>query len=302
MQDTLSVAIQKKKRHNPKTKWGYIFLIPWLLLFIIFTAYPFFDGIFVAFTDYDLSGMHFVGLQNFINMPSDPAFVNSLIATFFYALIIIPVSIALSLWIANALRYHGPKMNSFSKAVFYMPGVACTTSLVIVWNFMVSPSTGMVASFFSAIGLPQYSLFDRPSTSIPTLSLLVILCSLGQLIIIYAAAMNGIPVSYYEAAELDGASRSKQFFEITLPLVKPTSTFILITQTISVLQIFVVPYLMTQGGPEYKTSTLLLMIYNSAFLNDKFGYASAIGVVLFVIIALIAAAQFKAMRSEPIEY
>jgi multiple sugar transport system permease protein len=235
-------------------------------------------------------------------MLGDPAFVKSLVATLFYAVIIIPLSIILSLWIANALRYHGPKMNAFSKAVFYLPGVTCTTALVIVWKFLVSPSIGIFGTLFKAIGMPQYSLFDRPSTAIPTLSLLIVFCGLGQLIIIYAAAMNGIPDSYYEAAELDGASRGQQFFRITLPLINSTSTYILITETIGVLQIFVVPYLMTGGGPQYKTSTLLLMIYKGAFQNSSFGYASAVGVVLFIITAFVAAIQFKLMKTDSVEY
>jgi multiple sugar transport system permease protein len=195
MQDTLTAApdiVPAHKKSEPESKVGKYFFIPWFFS-SSFHNLSFLYGIVVAFTDYNLAGMNFIGLKNFVDMLSDPAFIKSLVATLFYAVIVIPLSIILSLWIANALRYHGPKMNAFSKAVFYLPGVTCTTALVIVWKFLVSPSIGIFGTLFKAIGMPQYSLFDRPATSIPTLSLLIVFSGLGQLIIIYAAAMNGIP-------------------------------------------------------------------------------------------------------------
>ena len=120
--------------------------------------------------------------------------------------------------------------------------------------------------------------------------------------IVYCGALNAVPNFYYEAADIDGASNSRKLFNITLPLLQPTVVYVLITSTIASLQVFVVPQLMTGGGPNYASSTLLMLIYNSAFINNRFGYASAIGVVLFTMTAIVAIIQFKITQRESVEY
>ena len=288
-----------------KARWAFVFLLPWLALFAVFTLYPFVYGIYVSFTDFGLKGVsavNFVGLENYKAIPRDPAFSSSVLATIGYAVVIIPLTIVVALWISFLLQGYGGRTNTFSKALIYLPGVACTTALIIVWKFVFQPGAGLMSWIFSSFGFPMFSLFDNPVTSIPTLSILILSISLGQPVILYSAAMNSIPATYYEAAEIDGASKAKQFFSITLPLLQPTNIFVMVTTTIGVLQVFVVPYLMTGGGPQYKTSSLLLMVYKSAFQNGSFGYASAVGVVLFVFTAIIAALQFRLMRREVNEY
>ena len=128
------------------------------------------------------------------------------------------------------------------------------------------------------------------------------MCNLGSNLIIYSAALDAIPETYYEAADLDGATKGQQFFKITMPMVQPTIVYVFITATIAALQIFVIPQLMTGGGPNYTSSTLLMLIYDSAFTNNQFGYASAIGVVLFLITAIIAVIQFRTTQKDSIEY
>jgi multiple sugar transport system permease protein len=282
--------------------WGYLFLLPWFIFFCIFTIYPFVYGTTISFFDYTLSGSKFVGFANYRQAFADSAFLKSVGGTFSYALIILPVTVAVSLWIANLLSYKGRRFNALVKALFYLPSVTSQVALVIVWNFLFSPTFGLVSSVFKSLGLAQISWFDSPATAIPLLALLICTYGLGQPIILYTAAINGIPESYFEAARIDGATDGQVFRQITLPLLKPTTTYVLITNTIGVLQIFAVPYLMTNGGPNNRTSTLLMMIYKSAFQNGNFGYASAIGVILFLITAVIAAAQFRAMRGDTHEY
>lgn len=283
-------------------QWGYIFLIPWFLFFLVFTVYPLIYGLIVSFYDYTLSRSVFVGLQNYREMFHDTAFFRSLRGTFLYAAIILPCTVVLSLWIANALSHHGSRFNAVTKAIFYLPSVTSQVALVVVWNFLFSPTFGLIAKLFQALGWTPISWFDNAGTAIPLMALLVLTYGLGQPIILYAAAINGIPSSYFEAARIDGATNRQVFFRITLPLLHSITTYILITSTIGALQIFAVPYLMTGGGPNHKTSTLLMIVYKSAFLNGNFGYASAIGIVLCLITAVIAVLQFRAMRRETIEY
>jgi len=284
-----------------RERWGYIFLIPWALFFLVFTLYPFLFGILVSFTDYSLSGMKFNGLANYMRIFSQTSFIRSAIATFSYAAIIIPLMLLLSLWVSYEIHDRGDKFNSFAKASLYLPGVTTQSALTVVWKFLLLPTFGLVAFFLARFGFTG-SLLDSPVTAIPIISVLIVSVGLGQPVILYTAAMNSIPVSYYEAARLEGAKRFTMFWHITLPLIRPTTTFILVTNTIGILQLFVVPYLMTNGGPAYRTSTLLLLVYDSAFINGSFGYASAIGNILFVMTAILAVVQFWVMRRETVEY
>ena len=293
---------QLRKMQWRKAKWGYIFLIPWFLIFAIFYAYPLAYGIFVSFTDYNLNGMNFNGFSNYEAIFKDYAFWRSLFAMFLYCLIVVPLRTLIPLWAANTLRPHGKKFNTLAKLLIYLPGVVCTSALVISWKFLLTPGTGLVSQLVKALGLGDISLLDSAATSIPIMSLLIAFSNMGANLIIYCAAINAIPETYYEAAELDGASKGKQFRRITIPMLNPTIIYVLVTSTIASLQIFVIPQLMTGGGPNYTSSTLLMLIYNSAFINYKFGYASAIGVVLFLLTAIIAFIQFKTTDRETIEY
>ncbi len=285
-----------------KEKWGYLFLLPWFCFFMVFTIYPFLYGFRISFYDYRISRSKFIGVDNYIEAFSNEAFRRSILATFSYAVIILPVTIVVSLWIAKVLSARGRKWNAISKAVFYLPSVTNQVALVIVWNFLFSPTFGLVAALFKQLNLTPISWFDNPKTAIPLLALLICTYGLGQPVILYTAAINGIPDCYFEAARIDGATENQIFHKITLKLLHGTTAYILITSTIGMLQIFAVPYLMTGGGPGYKTSTLLMLVYTSAFQNGSFGYASAVGVILFCITAVIAVLQFRAMKQEAIEY
>ncbi len=293
---------QLKKKYSRKTGWGYFFLIPWFLVFAIFYVYPLIYGICVSFTDYNLSGMKFIGLDNYVTFLHDYAFWRSLLAMFLYCLIVVPLRTIIPLWAANTLRPHGKRFNTITKLLIYLPGVVCTSALVISWKFILSPGTGILSVILKAMGFGDISLLDSAKTSIPILSILIVLSNLGGNLIVYCAAVNAIPRTYYEVAEIDGASHFKQFIKVTIPMLHSTTTYVLITSTIASLQIFIIPQLLTGGGPNYTTSALLMLVYSSAFINNKFGYASAIGVVLFVITAVVAAVQFRLSKRDNLEY
>lgn len=281
-----------------KAPWAYVFLIPWFIIFGIFFAYPLVYGIAVSFFNYSLKGMTFNGVQNYIDMFQNYQFWRSLAGMFRYAVVQIPLQVFVPLWIANVIKDHGPKFTNFTKVMIYLPGVLCQQALIMVWKFVWNPAYGFFSKFLQDItGNPMFSIWNDPNWAIPLISILCVLSGLGSNLIIYAAALNGISPDYYDAAELDGASRSQQFTKITIPLVKPTILYCLITGTIAALQIFVVPKLMTGGGPDYMTSTLLLMIYNYAFVDNKFGYASAVACVLCVITSIAAVIQFRMDKS-----
>lgn len=285
-----------------KAKWGYIFLIPWLCVFAVFYAYPLFYGVAVSFTDYSLKGADWVGLRNYFTIFTDYAFWRSLRSMLFYCAIVIPLRTFIPLWAANTLRPHGKGFNVLTKLLVYLPGVVCTSALAIAWKFMLAPGTGMVSSFLRILGVGDISLLDSASTSIPIMSVLIAFSNMGANLIVYCAALNAVPGAYYEAAELDGANQWQQFRAITMPMLQSTIVYVTIISTIASLQIFVIPQLLTGGGPNYTSSALLMLIYNSAFINNKFGYASAVGVILFFITAVIAYIQFRVTQRDQIEY
>lgn len=285
-----------------KAKWGYVFLIPWLLVFAVFYAYPLAYGIIISFTDSKLGSTTYIGLRNYGKILRDYAFWRSLLAMLVYVVIAVPVIVFVPLCAANALRRYGKKFNTAAKLLMYLPGVTCSVALILSWKYMFDPNVGMLRSVLGLFGVTKVSVFDSARTAIPIMSLLAACTNFGANLIIYCAALDAIPNDYYEAAELDGASKRRQFISITIPLLNPTIVYVFITATIGALQIFVIPQLMTGGGPNYSTSTLLMLVYNTAFTNNQFGYASAIGVILFLITAIIAIIQFRVTRRDAVEY
>ena len=285
-----------------KAKWGYVFLIPWLLVFAVFYAYPLAYGIIISFTGSKLGSTTYIGLRNYGKILRDYAFWRSLLAMLAYVVIAVPVIVFVPLCAANALRRYGKKFNTAAKLLMYLPGVTCSVALILSWKYMFDPNVGMLRSVLGLFGVTKVSVFDSARTAIPIMSLLAACTNFGANLIIYCAALDAIPNDYYEAAELDGASKRRQFISITIPLLNPTIVYVFITATIGALQIFVIPQLMTGGGPNYSTSTLLMLVYNTAFTNNQFGYASAIGVILFLITAIIAIIQFRVTRRDAVEY
>lgn len=281
-----------------KNRWGYIFLIPWLLLFAIFIFLPFITGFTLSLNEYNFVNMKFVGFGNFNELFTNNLFVNSIITTIKIALIIIPVSIAFSMWIANLIFNSGKTMQSVIKAGFYLPTVLSSVAIVVTWKWIFNPAYGLSTYITGLFGIQPIDWYGNPANAVAIVSTLLIFLFVGQPIILYSAAMGGIPESYFEAAEIDGANEVHKFFKITVPLLKPTTLFITVTMTISSLQIFEIPLLLTAGGPQYATTTILYLLYKTAFEYTKFGLASAMGVVLFLIIGAFAIIQFKLLKSD----
>ena len=274
-------------RERYKARWAYVFLTPWLLMFLIFYAYPLIYGTIVSFTNYTVGGMKWIGLENYRAIFQDYRFWRSLRATLFYMIIVMPLQVFVPLWIANTIQAYKRGFNTAVKLIAYIPGVTCSVALVLAWRFMLDPNIGFVTSFLKKIFGARFSPFNTASTAIPIIAILIAFTNLGATLIIYSAALNAIPADYYEAAELDGATRWNQLTKITMPLLQPTIVYVFITSTIGALQIFVIPQLMTQGGPNFMTSTVLLLIYSAAFGDNKFGYASALAVITAVILAVV---------------
>jgi len=279
-------------------RWAYLFLLPAYIPFLIFTIYPLFDGVRLSFYDADLGGQTFVGLENYAKLLHDDAFLHGVRNTITFVVGVVPAALLLSLIIAVMVFPLSKSVQSFFRLAFYLPTVASGVVLTMVWLWIYSPTFGLLNYILTSLGLPRVTWLGDTSTALPSLAFVVLTWIIGQPIILYLAALGNVPQEVTEAAMIDGANSWQRFWKVTLPLLMPTTLFILVTQTINVFQVFVVVLLMTKGGPAYATMTIVYDIYQTAFDFYKFGYASAMGVVLLLIIGTIAIIQYRFLGRE----
>lgn len=268
------------------------------MLFSVFIILPFAISFAISMFNYDFINMEFIFLDNYKTLFNDELFVRSILTTLKIAVIVVPFSIVFSLWVSNLIFNSSKAVQSFVKAGFYIPTVVSSVALVITWKWIFNPAYGLSKYLTDLLNLPPIDWYGLSLNAVLTISLLLIFVFVGQPVILYSAALGGIPVTFYEAADIDGATGTQKLIRITLPLLKPTTLYIIVTMTIGALQVFEIPMLLTAGGPQYNTTTILYLLYKTAFEYGKFGLASSMGVVLFVIIAIIAFIQFKYFSSD----
>ena len=292
----MSLKTRQKKRIKNNIIC-YLFLMPWLAFLMVFTVYPFIYGFVMSLFNVTYKASMYVGFSNFAELFRNAMFLDAIGATLKMCAIIIPGTVIVSLWIARTIQDRSRHLQRSAKMVFYITSIVSQVALAIAWKFMFNPGYGLSASLMDLLGLPRVDWFGREDLVIPLVSILVMTFSISQPIILFSAAMDNIPKDYYEVAELEGATRTRQFFTVTLPLIRPTLTFVSITAIIANLQVFVVPYLLTGGGPNYKTTTILYLVYRNAFEFGRYGYASAMGIILFAIIGILVLFQYHMANS-----
>jgi len=281
-----------------KNRWAYYFILPAYIPFLIFTVYPLLEGVRLSLYKKDLTTETFVGLKNFERLTQDEAFMRGLKNTVFFVLGVVPSALFISLFIAVMIFPLRKSIQSFFRMAFYLPVVASGVVLSMVWLWIYSPAYGLLNYIITSIGLPRVAWLGDTKTALPALAVVVLTWILGQPIILFLAALGGIPEELLDAAKIDGANSWQQFWKVTFPLLLPTTLFVFVTQTIGVFQTFVVVLLMTRGGPAYATMTIVYDIWQTGFDFYKFGYASAMGVVLLVIVGTIAVIQYRFLGRE----
>ena len=281
--------------------WGLLFIAPFALLFTAFEIYPIGNAFYLSLFDYGLGTKDWVGFQNYAHLLEDQVFVRSVGNTFGFVIGSVPLTFVFAVFVASIL-YHKSKFSaSFFRGAFYLPIVASQVILALVWTWIYNPVNGVANYALSLFGLDPVMWLSDEKIALPALVLIVVTFNVGQPIILLLAAMGNISPDYYEAADIDGASAWRKFKHITLPLLKPTSLYIIVMSTIWAFQTFVIVQLMTSGGPNYATSTIMYQLYSTAFVYGQLGLASAMGVTIAVLISIVAYVQFRFMKSE-IEY
>lgn len=282
--------------------WAYLFILAPVLLFLVFTLYPVLSALVMSFQKYNIMNSTWVGLDNYERLVKDDTFWKSIRNTIIFTVGTVPVNILITFVLSYFIFQMKSKWQTFFKATLYLPAVASGVTISIVWLAIFDPTdSGLLNRFLSLLGLDPVIWLGQSGTALFSLILMNWLGSHGAGIILYLAAMGGIPKSLYEAADIDHASGWTQFSKITWPLLKPTTLYLLVTGVITSFQVFISVYLMTQGGPNFATTTIAYLIYETAFKFYEFGLASAQSFVLAVIIIVISVIQFKYFSSD-IEY
>jgi multiple sugar transport system permease protein len=282
--------------------WAYLFISVPVLLFLVFTFYPVISAFLMSFQKYNVLKSKWIGLDNYKFMFQDEVFWKSIKNTVIFTVGTVPVNIVITFVLAFFIFQMKNKTQTFFKAVLYLPTVASGVTLSIVWLAIFDPrSSGLFNRFLSVFGIDPVIWLGQSSTALFSLMLVSYLGSHGGGIILYLAAMGGIPKSLYEAADIDHASGWTKFSKITWPLLKPTTLYLLVTGVITSFQVFISVYLMTQGGPNFATTTIAYLIYQTAFSFYDFGLASAQSFILAIMIIIISIVQFKFFSTD-IEY
>ena len=284
-----------KSLARKKTLVAYSFILPNLIGFFVFTFIPIVFSLLLSFCEWDSGNpIKFVGLKNFIVMfTKDSSFWIALKNTLYYTVVTVPVTMAFALFLAILMNKQ-LKGRVFFRSVLFFPYVASLVAVAVVWMALFNPDRGPVNSLLMAVGITNPPRWAASTTwAMPTIIGLTVWKGMGYYMIVYLAALQGVSAELYEAASLDGANKWNQFRHITWPSVTPTTFFILMMLMVSTFKSYDTMYITTQGGPGEATKVLAYHIYNSAFISSRFGYASAVAMVLFGIIMIVTLIQFK---------
>jgi multiple sugar transport system permease protein len=285
------MKLSRMRGQEERTAW--LFILPVALGIIIFQLYPVLFSLYVSFTRWDLlTPPSWVGLDNYIGLfTTDRSFYLVLSNTALYAVGTILPGMAIALIFATLLNQNIIGQAAF-RAIYFVPVVVPTAAVAILWRWIYEPNYGIVNSLLRAVGLPGPMWLTNTHSALLAVIIEAVWAGLGLNIVIYLAGLQSISREYYEAAQIDGANAVQQFFNITLPLISPTTFFLLVTGVIGAIQVFDVPFVMTGGGPANATEMIVMYLYTAAFRLQRMGVASAMGYIVFMLILLLTLVNF----------
>ncbi len=273
------------------------FLFLTLVGMVLFTHGAVLAAFFISLTRWDaLTPWEWIGVSNYKDLfLQDDLFTRSMVQTGYYTLVSVPLGIVISL-LAAVLVNQKLKFMTFYRTVFFLPGITSIVAVAMVWLWLYNPDFGVINWLLGKVGVDGPAWLGSTKWAMPAVIIFGIWRGLGYNMVILLAGLQGIPEVYYEAAEVDGASRSRRFWHITLPLLSPTTFFVLIISLIGSFQVFEQTYVLTQGGPAYATMTIAYYIFLQAFQWFHMGIASALSFVLFLAVMVVTVIQFALQR------
>lgn len=288
-------TVKAKKKSNlyaHEHRVAFMFVILPVIGFLVFSLLPFLYSIYASLTDWNgLGRMNFIGIENFQKLIHDPYFYKTMWNTLFLMLGI-PIGLILSFALASALS-RGIKGTTIFRTIYYIPVISSLAAISILWQWAYNGDFGLVNQVLDIFGIDGPNWLQNPTTVKPAIILMTVWKGLGYSMLLYLAAIQSVPKTFYEAAELDGATAFQKFRNITWPMVKPVTFFLIVTNIIGGSQIFTEINIMTPtGGPEYSSATIVWYIWQKAFKNWQMGYACSMALVLAVIVFAVTALQF----------
>ena len=287
-----------RTRRGEQRLVGYGFLLPDVLGLAIFVGLPIAGAFYISFHDWSGIGERtFNGFENYRTLLADQFFLDSLRITAIYTFSFVPLLFALALGLALLVN-QGLKATGFFRSAYFVPFMVSLVVASIVWQFILHERAGVLNSMIGAVGIDPQPWLGSTRLALVSVIIVTLWQGVGYSMIIFLAGLQDIPRDYYEAATVDGANAAQQFRKITLPLLKPTSVFVLIISFISAFQLFDPIFVLTGGGPANATTTAVFYIYETAFQFLQLGYASALSVALFLIILVFTVLQLRIFRHE----
>lgn len=272
---------------------GYLFLLPNILGFLIFVLGPALASLIISFYNWDLFNTPvFVGMGNFVRLLHDGSFWQSFFNTLYFTAVSVPLGVILSLLLAVALNRKLKGLTLF-RTLYFLPVVSSMVAIALLWRWMYDTDYGVINSILAFVHLPTVNWLGSTKWSMPAIILMSVWQQLGYNMVLFLGGLQGIPDSYYEAAKIDGANSYHLLRYITVPLLSPTTFFVVVMSLINSFQIFDQAYVMTAGGPADSTLTMVYYLYRNGFQYYKMGYASAVAWVLFLIILIFTIIQWK---------
>jgi len=286
------LAPLRRRRHMKQYLEGYLLISPWVIGFIAFTIVPMVMTFGLTFAEYDiLTSPTFAGLDNFRRLMKDDVFRTAIVNTFIMSALSVIPRISLALILAILLN-QGLKATGLFRTLFYLPTVIPAFSSVYMWVILMQPGSGPLNMIFHSLGLPTLPWLTDPATAKPSLALMMSYY-FGPQMLIFLAALQGVPNELLEAAHIDGAGTVRRFASVTLPLITPALFFNAVVLVIETLQMFTYPFLATMGGPVNSTVSNVMYIYQQGFQNLRMGYAGLLSTILFFMIMILTAVQFR---------
>ena len=296
-----SAARQDLRRRRGLSKleqgyMGFILILPWLIGFCIFKLYPFVSSLVYSFTDYDLfkGVQNVVGFQNYIDAFTKAKNVKALQVTFTYAFMTVPLKLIFALFIAYILNFKIKGVGLFRTA-YYVPSIlGGSVAIAVLWKALFK-NDGVVNTILSMLGFESINFLADKNWALFIICLLRV-WQFGSAMVLFLAALKGVPEDLYEAASIDGATKGRQFLSLTIPLISPVIFYNLVTQLVQAFQEFNGPYIITNGGPRNATTLISVIVYNTAFKDYKVGMSSAMAWVMFVIVMVLTVIAFVSQK------
>ncbi|WP_103959397.1 carbohydrate ABC transporter permease [Nonomuraea solani] len=285
----MTVGARGGKPHN---RGSWLYTLPYAVFFLTFIAYPLGFAIYMSLHEWGLiSGDRpWVGLGNFLTLFQDPLFLTSLVNTFVYLAVNLPLTLVCGIALAVALNASFPG-RTFFRTVYFLPYVTSTVVVALLWKWMLSTDDGMLNGFLKVLGFDGLPWLTSTWLAMPTIAVVVTWKSLGFYVLLFLGGLQTIPRSLEEAAVTDGATWWQRFRHVTLPGLRPAIALVIALSTITGFQVFAEPYLMTGGGPLNSTMTPVLYLYQKGFQSLDFGYAAAIGIVVALVVVAVVLLQ-----------